>query len=149
MLKKVQGTRVLKKNIILIGPPGSGKGTQAEIFKSDGYKIISTGDLLRNQVRLKTKLGLKINRIMAKGKLISDKIIIKLIKREISTSKNFKGIIFDGFPRNINQAKELKKLFQIDFVIDIVTNDLIMKDLQIIIVLNVVNQIIKILIILK
>ena len=68
MLKKVHGTRVLKKNIILLGPPGSGKGTQAAIFNKEGYKIISTGDLLRNQVRSKTELGLIINKLMAKGK---------------------------------------------------------------------------------
>ena len=97
MLKKVHGTRVLKKNIILIGPPGSGKGTQAAIFNKEGYKIISTGDLLRNQVRSKTELGLIINKLMAKGKLVSDNIIIKLIKDDLLNLKILKELYLMDF----------------------------------------------------
>ena len=131
MFKKTNGIRILKRNIILIGPPGSGKGTQSEMFSKNGYHVISTGDLLRDQVRLKTKLGLNIKKIMADGKLVSDEIIMDLICIELNKSIKFKGIIFDGFPRNINQARKLKKIIKINFVIDIDTPiDLIMKRIE-------------------
>ena len=98
-------------NIIIFGPPGAGKGTQSK-FIVNKYNLhqLSTGDLLRNEIRNKTSLGLKISSIMKKGELVSDKIVSNLIEKIIS-NKNFKNkIIFDGYPRNLAQAKNLDVL---------------------------------------
>jgi len=96
------------KKIVLLGPPGSGKGTQSKfLVEKFGFIQISTGDLLRDQVQQKdSSMGKEISDIMNNGELVPDEIVIKLIIGKITIFKN-KNIIFDGFPRNINQAKVL------------------------------------------
>ena len=94
------------KNIIFIAPPAAGKGTQAKLV-SEEYNIphISTGDLLRDEISKKTKIGISIKEDMEKGNLVSDEIITQLLKKRITKSDCKKGYILDGYPRNLNQAK--------------------------------------------
>ena len=95
-------------NIILIGPPGSGKGTQADnIVKFFKLYKISTGDLLREEIKNNTDLGKKIKSIIDEGLLVPDNIINNLIDRILLNKKFFNRLIFDGYPRNLNQAKDL------------------------------------------
>ena len=95
--------------IILLGPPGAGKGTQAE-FITDQFGIpkISTGDMLRAAVKAQTPLGIEAKKVMDSGKLVSDDIIINLVKERIAEADCQKGYLFDGFPRTIAQAQALK-----------------------------------------
>ena len=100
-------------NIILFGPPGAGKGTQAYyLVKNFNLYKISTGDLLRIEIKNKTSLGKKIKSIIDKGLLASDKIINDLIKKILANKKVNNRLIFDGYPRNLNQAKELDLLIK-------------------------------------
>lgn len=100
------------KNVIFIGPPGAGKGTQSErICKDFGLKQLSTGDILRENVGKLTPLGLSAKSYMEQGKLVPDEIIINMIKHEITKPDYSKGILFDGFPRTIPQAVALDNLF--------------------------------------
>ena len=96
-------------NIILFGPPGAGKGTQAQfIVKNHNYFQLSTGNLLREEVKLKTKLGSEIDKLISKGKFASDKIVNTLLRQSITNLKFRDRIIFDGYPRNVDQAKNLE-----------------------------------------
>jgi len=96
-------------NIILFGPPGAGKGTQAQfILQKHNYFQLSTGDLLREEVKLKTKLGSEIEKLISNGKFVSDEIVNTLLRKSITNLKFRDRIIFDGYPRNIDQAKNLK-----------------------------------------
>lgn len=115
-----------KPNIILYGAPGSGKGTELAYLLKDNYTKISVGDMLRNEVRSGSDLGKKLKAIMDKGDLIDDKFVMKLIKKEIKTLDKKEGLVFDGFPRTLKQAKYLDKLFseldmKIDYFIEIFT----------------------------
>ena len=95
-------------NIILFGPPGAGKGTQAtKVVKKFNLHKVSTGDLLREEIKNNTDLGNKIKSIMDRGSLISDNIINDLITKVISNKKFYNRLIFDGYPRNLKQAKNL------------------------------------------
>ena len=95
-------------NIILLGPPGAGKGTQAQsIVKKHNYFQLSTGDLLRGEIKKKTNLGKKIDQIISKGKFVSDDVVNKLLKDTILNLKFRDRIIFDGYPRTIEQSKHL------------------------------------------
>tara|TARA_B100001245_G_scaffold87832_1_gene63332 strand:+ start:32 stop:682 length:651 start_codon:yes stop_codon:yes gene_type:complete len=95
-------------NIILFGPPGAGKGTQGtKILKKFNLHKVSTGDLLREEIKNNTDLGNKIKSIMDAGSLISDNIINNLITKVISNKKFYNRLIFDGYPRNLKQAKNL------------------------------------------
>ena len=95
-------------NIILFGPPGAGKGTQAQqIVIKHNYFQLSTGDLLRNEVRNKTDLGKKIEEKISKGNFVSDEIVNNLLKKTISELKFRDRIIFDGYPRTVEQSKNL------------------------------------------
>jgi len=96
-------------NLILFGPPGAGKGTQAQfIVKKHNYFQLSTGDLLRNEVKHKTPLGSEIDQLISNGKFVSDEIVNKLLRQSINNLKFRDRIIFDGYPRNIEQAVNLK-----------------------------------------
>ena len=95
-------------NIILFGPPGAGKGTQAQfIVKKHNYFQLSTGNLLRDEVKLKTSLGSKIEELISNGKFVSDETVNTLLKKSITNLKFRDRIIFDGYPRNVEQAKNL------------------------------------------
>ena len=100
-------------NIILFGPPGAGKGTQADnIVKSFDLHKISTGDLLRDEISRKTNLGNQIKTIIEKGSFVSDEIINDLIERILSDKKYYNRLVFDGYPRNLQQAKNLDLLIE-------------------------------------
>ena len=96
-------------NIILFGPPGAGKGTQAQfIVKKHNYFQLSTGDLLREEVKLKTPLGAEIEQLISNGKFASDETVNTLLRKSITNLKFRDRIIFDGYPRNVDQAKNLE-----------------------------------------
>ena len=98
-------------NIILFGPPGAGKGTQAQlIVKKHNYFQLSTGDLLRKETKKKSELGLKIESLISKGNFVSDEIVNQLLREAISNLKYRDRIIFDGYPRTIDQAINLDEL---------------------------------------
>ena len=98
-------------NLILFGPPGSGKGTQSEkLIAKYGLKHLSTGDLLRSEIAAKTPLGLEAKSIMDKGHLVPDEVVIGMISSALENNPNAKGFLFDGFPRTGAQAEALDKL---------------------------------------
>ena len=100
-------------NIILFGPPGAGKGTQAQfIVKKYNYFQLSTGNLLREEVKLKTSLGKKIEALISNGKFASDEIVNTLLRKSITNLKFRDRIIFDGYPRNVDQAKNLETILE-------------------------------------
>ena len=100
-------------NIILFGAPGSGKGTQAEkISKEFNLLKVSSGELLRNEIVKNTSLGKKIKKIVNKGSLVSDDIINNLIENILSQKQYFNRLIFDGYPRTLNQVKNLELLIK-------------------------------------
>ncbi len=109
-------------NIILFGPPGAGKGTQAKylVKKLNGYQI-STGDILRDEIKKETIIGKKIISNMNEGKFVSDDIVNSLLKKHVFDPQKKEKLIFDGYPRSLNQAKNLDILLnesnqKIDFV---------------------------------
>lgn len=98
-------------NIILFGPPGSGKGTQSEkLIHHYSLKHISTGDLLRLEMKMQTALGLEAKSLMEKGKLVPDEVVIAMISTVLDAYPQAQGFLFDGFPRTIAQAEALDKL---------------------------------------
>jgi adenylate kinase len=98
-------------NIVLFGPPGAGKGTQAEfLIKSFGLEHLSTGALLRSEIAAGTQLGLEAKRFMEKGELVADAVVIGIIENKLKSNSKIKGFIFDGFPRTVAQAKAFDKL---------------------------------------
>ena len=102
-------------NIVIFGPPGAGKGTQSKfIVNKYGLHQLSTGDLLRNEIKNKTELGSKITRIMNNGELVSDEIVSNLISKFISNDIYKHKIIFDGYPRTLAQAKNLDNLLKLN-----------------------------------
>ena len=100
-------------NIILFGPPGAGKGTQSKylVNKLNGFQI-STGDLLREEIKKNSDIGLAINNDMRDGKFISDNIVNKLIENLVSDPQKKNKLIFDGYPRSLSQAKNLDLLLK-------------------------------------
>ena len=98
-------------NLIIFGPPGAGKGTQADfIVKKYNLFQLSTGELLRSEIKNETQLGKEISSIINSGSFVSDDIVKKLVEVFISDKKYKSRLIFDGYPRNLNQAKTLKEL---------------------------------------
>jgi len=101
-------------NLILFGPPGSGKGTQSEkLIARYGLKHLSTGDLLRSEIAQQTVLGLEAKKIMDKGQLVPDEVVIGMISSALDSNPDGKGFLFDGFPRTDKQAEALDKLLEL------------------------------------
>ncbi|PVD51012.1 adenylate kinase [Terrimonas sp.] len=101
-------------NLILFGPPGSGKGTQSEkLIAKYGLKHLSTGDLLRSEIAAQTPLGLEAKSFMDKGQLVPDEVVIGMISSALDNNPNAKGFLFDGFPRTEAQAEALDKLLKL------------------------------------
>lgn len=101
-------------NLILFGPPGSGKGTQSEkLIVRYGLKHLSTGDLLRSEISRQTALGLEAKNFMDKGQLVPDEVVIGMISSALDDNPDAKGFLFDGFPRTSAQAEALDKLLEL------------------------------------
>ena len=111
--------------IILLGPPGAGKGTQAQVLK-DKFNIpqISTGEILRAEIKAQSELGKKLKAIVDSGALVSDDIIIEIVKKKIASPECKNGFLFDGFPRTLPQAEAIKNAeIKIDHVVEITVPD--------------------------
>ncbi len=110
--------------IVLLGAPGAGKGTIAKLLSNfDGSVQISTGDILRNAVKAKTKLGVEAQGFMERGELVPDKLIMDIMEARLQEPDCAKGYLLDGFPRTIPQAEELKKLLtKLNMKLDAVIN---------------------------
>ncbi|MGN6514615.1 MAG: adenylate kinase [Rhizomicrobium sp.] len=119
-------------NVVLFGPPGAVKGTQAKILQEKrGLPQLSTGDMLRAAIAAKTELGLKVEAILAKGDLVSDEIVIGIINERLNKPDAVNGAVFDGFPRTIPQAEALDKLLasrgkKIDLVIELKVDEAVL-----------------------
>jgi adenylate kinase len=101
-------------NIVLFGPPGSGKGTQSEkLIALYGLKHLSTGDLLRSEIAAQTPLGMEAKTIMDKGQLVPDEVVIGMISTALEANPQARGFLFDGFPRTVAQAEALDKLLEL------------------------------------
>lgn len=101
-------------NLILFGPPGSGKGTQSEkIIEKYGLKHLSTGDLLRSEIARQTPLGMAAKGFMDKGQLVPDEVVIGMISSALDENPGVNGFLFDGFPRTASQAEALDKLLEL------------------------------------
>jgi len=101
--------------LIIFGPPGSGKGTYSSKLKEIfGVEKIATGDIFREEIKKGSELGKKVEKYVKEGKLVPDEIVIEVVKEKI---KNLENFILDGFPRTVNQAKELLKITKIDAII--------------------------------
>ena len=100
-------------NIVLFGPPGAGKGTQAKLLIKR-YKLIhlSTGDILRSEIEAETSLGIEAKKLMDAGNLVPDEVVIKMISSKLDKNTDAKGFIFDGFPRTTAQAEALDALLE-------------------------------------
>ena len=132
-IRKNKAIRDVPMKLILLGPPGAGKGTQAK-FVTEYLKIpqISTGDILRAEVKDRTDLGIKVQEIMDSGGLVSDELIVSIVKNRLQKDDCTKGFLLDGFPRTIPQAKALLEAkIAIDIVIELsVSDDEIVKRLS-------------------
>ncbi|OQB22343.1 MAG: Adenylate kinase [Firmicutes bacterium ADurb.Bin182] len=110
--------------LILLGPPGAGKGTQAErISEAKGIAHISTGDMLRMNMRIETELGIAAKTYVEKGELVPDEVIIGMVKERISKPDCEDGFLLDGFPRTVAQADALSLITDIDLVINIESSE--------------------------
>jgi adenylate kinase len=116
-------------NILMFGPPGSGKGTQS-VTLAEKYNLLhlSTGDMLRAELAAGTEMGKKMSAIMAAGELVPDEVVIAMIAHKIDATKDKKGFIFDGFPRTVEQAEALEKMLEersmkIDLMLILDVND--------------------------
>ncbi|HQU56754.1 MAG TPA: nucleoside monophosphate kinase, partial [Chitinophagaceae bacterium] len=101
-------------NLVLFGPPGSGKGTQSDkLVAKYGVFHISTGELLREEIAQKTPLGIEAKKFMDRGKLVPDEVVIGMVDSFFEKHKDAKGFLFDGFPRTVAQAEALDKLLDL------------------------------------
>ena len=112
-------------NIILLGAPGSGKGTQSIILnKKWGLVKLSTGEMIRANIEEKSELGLRVQKIVDSGEFVSDEVILSMVRERVAHNDCSKGFILDGFPRNVNQASRFDQILEkenkkIDFVIEL------------------------------
>ena len=120
--------------IVLLGPPGAGKGTHAKIL-SERYELphISTGDILRSQIKEGTPLGKKAKSFIDSGKLVPDELVVEMVREQLGSSVVNKGFILDGFPRTVEQAKALEKVLtekkmQINLVLEFATSEKVIVD---------------------
>ena len=101
----------MKKYLLFLGPPGAGKGTQAGLMsQSSQFLHLSTGELLRKEVALKTNLGIQVEEIINSGNLVKDELVLEIVRKNLL--KKNKGWILDGYPRNISQANSLNKVLE-------------------------------------
>ena len=101
----------MKKYLLFLGPPGAGKGTQAAFLsEANSYLHLSTGELLRKEINLGTELGKQVKDIMNKGELVSDQLVLEIVKKNLK--KDNKGWILDGYPRNLSQMKSLNDVLR-------------------------------------
>ncbi len=99
----------MKKHLLFLGAPGAGKGTQAELLsQTNSYLHLSTGELLRKEIEMNSSLGRQVKDIMNRGELVSDELVLKIVKQNLS--KDNKGWILDGYPRNLSQADSLNEV---------------------------------------
>ena len=99
----------MKRHLLFLGAPGAGKGTQAELLsKKNSYLHLSTGELLRNEIEMDTSLGKKIKDTINKGELVSDELVLEIVKKNLDEDIN--GWILDGYPRNLSQANSLNEV---------------------------------------
>jgi len=111
-------------NVIFLGPPGAGKGTQAQVVCTKlGVPQISTGDMLRTAIANKTETGLKAKEYMDAGGLVPDAVVIAIVKERVADKDCANGFILDGFPRTVEQAKALAEFAKIDAVVNIHVDD--------------------------
>jgi len=99
----------MKKHLLFLGAPGAGKGTQAELIsKMNGFLHLSTGELLRKEIEMNTLLGKKVKDIINRGELVSDKLVLEIVTKNLENNHN--GWILDGYPRNLSQANTLNEV---------------------------------------
>ncbi len=116
-------------NLILLGPPGAGKGTQAQLLaERHGFVQLSTGDMLRNAVKVGTPVGRQAKDIMARGDLVPDELVVNIISERIDEPDCRNGFILDGFPRNVAQAEALDRMLEeknmaLDAVVELAVDD--------------------------
>ena len=111
-------------NIIFLGPPGAGKGTQAQrICETLSIPQISTGDILRKAIKDETPVGLKAKEFVESGKLVPDEVLVEIIQDRLAQDDAKNGYILDGFPRTVPQAEALEKIARIDAVVEIAVDD--------------------------
>jgi len=107
MLRPINNSNIMY-NLVLFGPPGSGKGTQSEkIAGNYNFAHISTGDIFRKEIKNETDLGIKVKTIIEKGELVPDELLINILEHALSQADDVDGFVFDGFPRTLQQAKDL------------------------------------------
>jgi len=116
--------------VVLLGAPGAGKGTQAKaICENFDMSHVSTGDILRNEIKKGTELGKKVAGFVESGKLVPDDVIIEIIKKRIGEDRSEKGFLMDGFPRNLKQAKMFREMLdELGIKLDTVINIVVDKD---------------------
>lgn len=115
-----------RMNLLIFGPPGSGKGTYASRLQARlGVDVIATGDLMREIMKQNTQLGRKVKSYVEKGQLVPDTVVLQVLKRHIARSKTKRGFVLDGFPRTIEQAEALDKLLRIDGIVLLTVPDFI------------------------
>lgn len=116
-------------NLILFGPPGSGKGTQAaKIAEKYGFAHVSTGEIFRSEMRNETPLGVKVKGIVERGELVPDEVLVEILEAGIAKHEDADGIIFDGYPRTLQQAKDMDTIMEkrndtIDLVLALEVDD--------------------------
>lgn len=98
------------KAVVLLGPPGAGKGTVAEVLVGKGYQHVATGDLLREQIRLETPLGIEAKKLMDQGRFVPDDVVVGMIRDLLQSQEQSAKFLFDGFPRTLVQAEKLDEL---------------------------------------